>query len=71
MKPSWNDFKKVLRWHEEISQSNSSNLHPLSNKFGDFDQALADMIISKNEEIEVALTTPNKRMDGMDLKFNI
>jgi uncharacterized phage infection (PIP) family protein YhgE len=52
--------------HEEIAQSNSSTLHHLSSKFGDFEQALANLTISKNQETEMALTALNRRMDGME-----
>jgi hypothetical protein len=71
MEPSWNDFMQVLMRHEEISQFSSSSLHHhLSSKFGDFEQALANLTISKNQEIEVALTTLNKRMDDMEYEIH-
>ena len=66
MEPSWNDSRQVLRRHEEITQSNGSTLHHLSRKFGDFEQALANLTISKDQETEVALTALNKRIDGIE-----
>jgi hypothetical protein len=66
MEPSWGDFKKVLRHHEEITQANSSTLHQLSSKFGDFEQALANLSIAKNQDTELALATLNRRMDVME-----
>lgn len=48
MEPSCGDFKKVLGRHEKITQANSSALHQLSSKFGDFEQALANLSIAKN-----------------------
>jgi hypothetical protein len=69
MDPSWNDFMQVLKRHDEIAQSNNPSLHHLLIKFGDFEQALASLTISKNQEIEVALTSFNTRMDGMESKI--
>jgi hypothetical protein len=66
MEPSWNNFKQVLRRHEEITQSNNSTLRYLSSKFGDLEQALANLTISKNQETKVALTALKRRMDGME-----
>jgi hypothetical protein len=66
MEPSYNDFRQVLRRHEEIAQSNSLTLHHLSSRFWDFEQAPTNLAILRNQEIEATLTTLNMRMDGME-----
>jgi hypothetical protein len=50
MDPSWDNFRKVIRRHEEITQSINLSLHHLSIKFRDFKKALDNLTISKNKE---------------------
>jgi uncharacterized protein YicC (UPF0701 family) len=69
MDPSWNDLKKVLRRSEEIAHSNSLTLHHLSSKFEDFEQALDNLTISRNQETKVALQALNRQMEKMESKI--
>lgn len=58
MEPNWNDVKKILRQHEEISQVNSTTLQHILKKMVDMEQVVAN--------IKNLFTIQTRRIDGLE-----
>jgi hypothetical protein len=69
MEPSANDFKKILRRHEEFVKANNSTLQQLMDIFREFDEimvGLTQRMEAKFSEFEKALVVLSHRLDEME-----
>lgn len=59
MEPNWNDVKKLLHQHEEISQENNNALQHISAKMVHMEQAIANIMN--------LLTIQTQQIDGLEI----